>query len=795
MGQSFSREGIRNFRAKDSNSDKTSAVSQSFKEHKEEEKVALSLIEKWEPKLKIADVQQLSIISPLTYSLLSAAVYEAASDHPSNLVTTTEKNLSAKLADPPDVAEPTPDRPSSVSSSKSFIPKWRNAPAVSPSRKEKNKKEESQSKDSVEVGAGTTQISLQSSLPSVSNDVSSDIHSFSSKSFDLPVGWTVFLHCKEVELERDGFCAVAYINRDQRLCIIAFRGTASLLGLRAGIWMFFQELSIQFFLAEQFSKVVREKLALDFDSEGNECSESSIADFSLRNSIAEEQDGSWVSLPAGYHLSYTGHSLGAVMASVRAVDEGVPAVTFESPGCHGFIERVERQRRERQKKKSIEAQWGKGEEALRRSRERHAVKPSLTSSTLSPLLSREENSRHISLQCVANTDMKNRIPALDVAPHPETLLTNYLQPPNAINTLHRQIGYCIMLPVQGPKVEEEVLLASRHAISVLRSSEERLREKKSGTNSSGVENEGDSDTDEDVAAKTSSLRRFVPKLKASVPTISLPGQGFFRSVLFSSIGMSELMEILQQLEPHFKELMSRTRQQHSIKTMVMYFQKQEIAEPFLSHRTALPDSRADTVLAQGELMEVVSWPSNSLQYMEYLNAQRGLQEPDVEGNWNALKAYQRQLKYLFDVVEMKKSRDGVLTFRPLSQRYLPPCIICLIDGWRRLEPKVRQQLPLRAIDHAVLNASHLTEYFSPALMNISARFEGTEVSPRIGEGRKINSAVLPVTSSSRGLYVEDWILSPLQIRDVLFRLSKQKHIYPFLQKELYYQSCQHSSHL
>ena len=137
----------------------------------------------------------------------------------------------------------------------------------------------------------------------------------------LPSGWREFITCAEVGLDREGYFAAAYINERLRHCIIAQRGTIDAMGLRAGVWMYFDEPTIQFSLAEQFSKVVRLQLSLT--------SPMSAASPTL-NDI---HDGP-------YFISHTGHSLGAVLASCRAVAEHTYAITFESPGCRAFVEKT-----------------------------------------------------------------------------------------------------------------------------------------------------------------------------------------------------------------------------------------------------------------------------------------------------------------------------------------------------------------------------------------------------------------------------------------------------------------------
>ena len=134
---------------------------------------------------------------------------------------------------------------------------------------------------------------------------------------DLPEGWSVFLSCEELCLNREGYYATAYINESIRHCIIAQRGTVDLDGLRAGVCILFDEPNIQFALAEQFSKQVRLKLQLSREAA------------SVEN--ADEPH---------YHVSYTGHSLGAVLAACRACAENTFAVTFESPGCRSYLEKT-----------------------------------------------------------------------------------------------------------------------------------------------------------------------------------------------------------------------------------------------------------------------------------------------------------------------------------------------------------------------------------------------------------------------------------------------------------------------
>lgn len=136
----------------------------------------------------------------------------------------------------------------------------------------------------------------------------------------LPDGWRVLMTCEEVQLNREGYYATAYVNDHLRHCIIAERGTSDALGIRAGIWAYFEEPTIQFALAEKFSKLVRLRLGM---MRGN-----------------SETTKMFATSTGGFAVSYAGHSLGAVLAACRACAEHTFAVTFESPGCKAFVEKT-----------------------------------------------------------------------------------------------------------------------------------------------------------------------------------------------------------------------------------------------------------------------------------------------------------------------------------------------------------------------------------------------------------------------------------------------------------------------
>ncbi|KAG8348590.1 hypothetical protein TRVL_00598 [Trypanosoma vivax] len=127
-----------------------------------------------------------------------------------------------------------------------------------------------------------------------------------------PAPWKVLLTAADVNLDKEGYFASAYVNEELHHCIVSQRGTTNVYTLRSGVWSYFNEHTIAFDLARQFSNQVRLRLSVD------------------RNGVTP------------YHVSYTGHSFGAVLAMCRAVEERTLAITFESPGCRDFIKRTMR---------------------------------------------------------------------------------------------------------------------------------------------------------------------------------------------------------------------------------------------------------------------------------------------------------------------------------------------------------------------------------------------------------------------------------------------------------------------
>ncbi|KAG5474133.1 hypothetical protein CUR178_04244 [Leishmania enriettii] len=448
----------------------------------------------------------------------------------------------------------------------------------------------------------------------------------------LPDGWEVLLQCSSLHLDKEGYFAVAYVHRGSRHCIISERGTSEAHGLRAGVWMYFEQPTIQFFLASQFSKAVRREL--------------------------EALDGRCHS---PWFISYTGHSLGAVIASYRAVEEGTLAVTFESPGARFFIEKM-----------------------------------------------------------------------LDTPSGIDEYPITYLRAPNPINTLKPQCGYVIMLPTQQVLLPSGTLFLAPSNPAAAKGEDGRQarrretesivsrKSSKAPLSSSAIGlSEGAGPAAVSVTTKASACSSASQAVAASAGTIAPatiadlptspsapasssssstgPGtvvvhaparwripsfrpQEYLRGYLLGGVGMGipELQQYLAKVEPIIREMLEHTQQVHSIHSLRSHFQKAD---------------------ESGEEEVVLRWPSHLLQFMEFYNTTRALEDPENQdaGVKEAYLGLMRQLYY----TEPRR-------LHCISTRYLDAKSLLVVQQWRSMDAAERKQWPLSLMDHKALNVIHIS---------------------------------------------------------------------------------------
>ncbi|KAG5490368.1 hypothetical protein JKF63_00488 [Porcisia hertigi] len=451
----------------------------------------------------------------------------------------------------------------------------------------------------------------------------------------LPEGWEVLVSCSSLHLDKEGYFAVAYVHRSSCHCIIAERGTSEVLGLRAGVWMYFDQPTIQLFLAAQFSKAVRHKLEV----------------------MDGGRSGPWF-------VSYTGHSLGAVIAGCRAVEENTLAVTFESPGARIFIEKT-----------------------------------------------------------------------LDAPSSMDAHLITYLRAPNPINTLKPHCGYVIMIPTQRfvlpsgtlflapsspaaadykdekqlPRSGSDSKAPRKLRIDASSSSTLGVNESVSSgavpastaapplsstseavhpsTGSTGHRTLSASSTNPPSAPATNTNSGDPNAVVSKVPTRwripSFRPQEYLRGYLFSGAGMGipELQQYVSKVEPMIREMLEHTQQVHSIHSLRSHFRKND---------------------NPGDEDVVLRWPSNLLQFMEFYNTTRALEDPE---NQNALvkEAYLELIRRLY--YTEPRRRDCIPT------KYVDSTSLLVVQLWWKMDAAQRKQWPLSLIDHKTLNVIQIKDSY------------------------------------------------------------------------------------
>lgn len=192
------------------------------------------------------------------------------------------------------------------------------------------------------------------------------------------------------------------------------------------------------------------------------------------------------------------------------------------------------------------------------------------------------------------------------------------------------------------------------------------------------------------------------------------------------MGIPELQQYVSKVEPMIREMLEHTQQVHSIHSMRAHFEKGD--EP-------------------GEEEVVLRWPEHLLQFMEFYNTFRALEDPENQES-HVREAYRSMMVRLY--CTEPRRRDCI----PL--RYIDRTSQLVVRLWWSMDATQRKLWPLSFLDHKALNViqikdGYLCSYVLSALQAkqyLMRLVETAEMSALIDQWRKesITSGALPEQS-------------------------------------------------
>ena len=491
----------------------------------------------------------------------------------------------------------------------------------------------------------------------------------------LPDEWEVLLQCSALHLDREGYFAVAYIHRRSHHCVIAQRGTSEVLGLRAGVWMYFEQPTIQFFLAEQFSRAVRHTLA----------------------TMDGGRSGEWF-------LTYTGHSLGAIIATCRAVEEGTLAVTFESPGGRAFVEkmldtptdmdvRTVNYLRAPNPINTLKPHCGYGivipTQQVKLPSGTLFLAPSLPPPPPVDAADKEVlRGGVVPSRASGSSSSKNNnvVSAASSSPPAASASQPPPPPPPPQQQQQQQLKGAA---TAAATVKDKAAAAAKsvseliiHTVKPLPTSSPAAATpgKDEGDNNEtglpgneckGVSTSNSSNGSSSSASPTSRNAKGTSRWR--IP--SFRPQEYLRGYLFSNVGMGipELQQYVSKVEPMIREMLEHTQQVHSIHSLRVHFEKED--EP-------------------GDEEVVLRWPEHLLQFMEFYNTFRALEDPENQDS-HVSEAYRSMMRRLYWTEPRR--RDCI----PLH--YIDRTSQLVVRLWWSMDAGQRRLWPLSFVDHKALN--------------------------------------------------------------------------------------------
>jgi hypothetical protein len=414
----------------------------------------------------------------------------------------------------------------------------------------------------------------------------------------LPPGWSILMESQEVKLDREGYYAIAYVNDRMRHCVIAERGTTDALGIRAGIWMYFDEPTIQFTLADQFTKLVKLRLQIS-------------------RGVDPMDDHPYV-------LSFTGHSLGGVLAACQACREHTFAITFENPGCRKFVDLTMH---------PFTADDVDIITYLRQPNPINSLRPHcgyLVQLPYQPALPADHLRKGVAMQ----SESSGQPPITSPAHHVTSTIAAAAAAPSVSPP-----GSPVSMSPGSPSAPSTPVKAQ---VAVQVGNMAVAAEKRTGQPATAAVVVAPRATPRSIVAgnMTSAIqaaRRMI--------TLTTPHE-FLRSKLLEA-SMPELQHYLTRVEPVIKELLDHTQQVHSIASIV------------------------DSMLAAegGNIGQdvVLVWPSHLMQFLEFFNIQREMADP-ANQDANLYAAYQQLLSRLWQTESRPKHKLPLKFLNHDSQR-------------------------------------------------------------------------------------------------------------------------------
>lgn len=168
-------------------------------------------------------------------------------------------------------------------------------------------------------------------------------------------------------------------------------------------------------------------------------------------------------------------------------------------------------------------------------------------------------------------------------------------------------------------------------------------------------------------------RSVFSSARSRIPSIR--PQEYLRGYMLKEVGLGvpELQQYVTKLEPMLREMVERTQLLHSIHNIVAHFAKED--EPTCEE-------------------VAVRWPSNLMQFLEYYNTTRALEDPENQQP-QVKAAFRNLMDHLYCTVPRSRYTIPV--------KYVETTSLLAVSTWRRLDSAQRASLPLSILERKALD--------------------------------------------------------------------------------------------